>query len=106
MHLRNLDKKTLIIDLDPQGMLLQELELKIMKGKFHLQLLSDRNNSQHYVKQTKIENLDIICANVELSGFETEVAEDKNRAFILKELMNDIREKINIIKYLLTARPL
>ena len=36
------------------------------------------------MKSTKIDNLDIICANVELSGFETEVAEDKNRAFILK----------------------
>jgi len=42
---------------------------------------------------------------VELSGFETEVAEDKNRAFILKELMNDIREKNQYNQILIDCPP-
>ena len=48
------------------------------------------------MKTTKIENLDIICANVELSGFETEVAEIKNRAFILKEILGRFKRKKSI----------
>jgi chromosome partitioning protein len=68
-------------------------------------LLNDRNNWQHYVKQTKIENLDIICANVELSGFETEVAENKNRAFILKEILGALKEKNQYNQILIDCPP-
>ncbi len=82
-----LGQKTLIIDLDPQGNASTGVGIENNERENSIyKLLGERNNSQHYVKHSKIKNLDIICANVELSGFETEVAEDKNRAFILKEL--------------------
>ena len=57
------------------------------------------------MKPTKIENLDIICANVELSGFETEVAEIKNRAFILKEILGDLKEKNQYNQILIDCPP-
>ena len=101
-----LGQKTLIIDLDPQGNASTGVGIENNERENSIyKLLSDRNNSQYYVKQSKIENLDIICANVELSGFETEVAEDKNRAFILKEIINDIREKNQYNQILIDCPP-
>ena len=37
------------------------------------------------VKKTKIENLNIIPANAELSGLESEIANDPQKAFLLKK---------------------
>ena len=101
-----LGQKTLIIDLDPQGNASTGVGVENNDRENSIyKLLTERNNSQYYVKQTKIQNLDIICANVELSGFETEVAEDKNRAFILKEVMNEIREKNQYNQILIDCPP-
>ena len=40
-------------------------------------------------------NLDIFGSNVNLSGLEVETANDENRAFILKEILNNNSEIIN-----------
>ena len=102
----NLGQKILIIDLDPQGNASTGVGVESADRENSIyKLLSDRNNLQHYVKQTKIENLDIICANVELSGFETEVAEDKNRAFILKEILGILKEKSQYNQILIDCPP-
>ena len=102
----NLGQKILIIDLDPQGNASTGVGIKNNdRDNSIYKLLNDRNNLQHYVKTTKIENLDIICANVELSGFETEVAEIKNRAFILKEILGDLKEKNQYNQILIDCPP-
>ena len=94
----NSGQKTLIIDLDPQGNASTGVGVENNQRENSVyKLLTERNNWQHYVKQTKIGNLDIICANVELSGFETEVAENKDRAFILKGVLEEIRLKNQLI---------
>ena len=102
----NLGQKILIIDLDPQGNASTGVGIENNdRDNSIYKLLNDRNNLQHYVKTTKIENLDIICANVELSGFETEVAEIKNRAFILKEILGDLKEKNQYNQILIDCPP-
>ena len=102
----NLGQKILIIDLDPQGNASTGVGIENNdRDNSIYKLLNDRNNLQHYVKPTKIENLDIICANVELSGFETEVAEIKNRAFILKEILGDLKEKNQYNQILIDCPP-
>ena len=102
----NLGQKILIIDLDPQGNASTGVGVESIDRENSIyKLLNDRNNLQHYVKKTKIENLDIICSNVELSGFETEVAEDKNRAFILKEILGALKEKNQYNQILIDCPP-
>lgn len=101
-----LGQKILIIDLDPQGNASTGVGIENNDRENSVyKLLDDRNNWQYYVKKTKIENLDIICANVELSGFETEVAEDKNRAFILKEIIDFLRKKSQYNQILIDCPP-
>jgi len=79
-------KKTLVIDLDPQG--------NATTG-FGLSNTEESNNTVYgalngtkeiieVIKNTKFKNLDIITSNVDLSGLEVETADDGNRAFILK----------------------
>jgi len=41
------------------------------------------------IKKTKIENLSIIPANADLSGLETEVANNSQKAFLLKNIIDD-----------------
>ena len=102
----NSGQKTLIIDLDPQGNASTGVGVENNQRENSVyKLLTERNNWQHYVKQTKIENLDIICANVELSGFETEVAENKDRAFILKGVLEEIRSKNQYNQILIDCPP-
>ena len=99
-------QKILIIDLDPQGNASTGLGIQNNDRENSVyKLLSNRNNLQQYVKSTKIENLEIICANVELSGFETEVAENKNRAFILKEILTTLKEKNEYNQILIDCPP-
>ena len=72
------NKKILLIDLDPQGNATTGLGLSNMESSNGTKEISD------VIKKTKLNNLDIITSNVDLSGLEVETAEDGNRAFILK----------------------
>ena len=76
-------KKILVIDLDPQGNASTGLGINIDKReKTIYEFLVNRNSDpKDFAINTLNENLDIICANVELSGFETEVASESKRAF-------------------------
>ena len=94
-----LGQNNLIIDLDPQGNATTGL------GKSN----NDENNNVYnllikkieimdVIQSTDIEGLDIIGSNVNLSGLEVETANDGNRAFILKEILEAERHGL-LAKY-------
>ena len=58
-------------------------------------LLIKKINLKEGLQNTDIRNLDIFGSNVNLSGLEVETANDENRAFILKEVLNSNSEIIN-----------
>ena len=81
------DKKILVIDLDPQGnattglgLLNSESSDKTIYG-----VLNGTKKITEVIKKTQFQNLDLVSANVDLSGLEVETASDSRRAFILKE---------------------
>ena len=84
--LSQLNKRILVIDLDPQGNATTGLGLSNMEnsGDTIYGVLNGSKEINEVIKKTKFENLDIITSNVDLSGLEVETADDGNRAFILK----------------------
>ena len=84
--LSQLNKKILVIDLDPQGNATTGLGLSNVDNSRDTiyGVLNGSREINEVIKKTQFENLDIITSNVDLSGIEVETADDSNRAFILK----------------------
>ncbi|NMN67282.1 chromosome segregation ATPase [Candidatus Pelagibacter ubique] len=79
-------KKILVIDLDPQGNATTGLGLSNMQNSSDTiyGVLNGTKSISDVIKKTKVENLDLISSNVDLSGLEVETAGDNERAFLLK----------------------
>ena len=81
------NKKVLVIDLDPQGNATTGLGLSNIDTKDTIyEVLIGSKEFKDVIKNTNINNLKIVSANVELSGLEVETAGDSKRAFFLKDL--------------------
>ena len=95
----------LIIDLDPQGNATTGLGGSNNDEQNNIYyLLINKSNLKNCIK-TEVKNLDIIGSNVNLSGLEVETANDANRAFGLKEIINQNDNSFlkNMIIFLLIA---
>ena len=89
-------QSNLVIDLDPQGNATTGLgKTNSDEDKNIYNLLIKKINLKDGLQKTNINNLDIFGSNVNLSGLEVETANDENRAFILKETLNNNSEIIN-----------
>tara|TARA_B100000579_G_scaffold437783_1_gene468994 strand:+ start:1966 stop:2766 length:801 start_codon:yes stop_codon:yes gene_type:complete len=87
------NKKVLVIDLDPQGNATTGLGLSNLDSKDTIyEVLVGQKNFKDVIKSSKIDNLNIITSNVDLSGLEVETAGDSDRAFLLKEKINEFLE--------------
>jgi len=81
--------KVLLIDLDPQGNASTGVGItQSEREKSIYDLLIKKDSFAECIKKTKIENLSIIPANAELSGLETEVANNSQKAFLLKNIID------------------
>ena len=80
------EKKVLVIDLDPQGNATTGLGLSNLENSSDTiyGILNGTKSISEVIKKTEYKNLDIITSNVDLSGLEVEIANDSERAFILK----------------------
>ena len=91
-----LGQKNLVIDLDPQGNATTGLgKSNHDDDKNIYNLLIKKINLVEGLQKTDINNLDLFGSNVNLSGLEVETANDGNRAFILKEVLNKNLDIIN-----------
>ena len=89
-----LGHKNLIIDLDPQGNATTGLGRSNNDEKRNIyNLLIKKIELKDAIQKTDIKNLDIIGSNVNLSGLEVETANDSDRAFVLKQILD--KEKNN-----------
>ena len=82
-------QNNLVIDLDPQGNATTGLgKSNSDENKNIYNLLIKKIKINDVIQKTEIENLDLIGSHVNLSGIEVETANDSNRAFVLKEILN------------------
>ncbi len=84
-----LGQKNLIIDLDPQGNATTGLGGSNNNEENNVyNLLIKKINLKDAIRKTEITNLDIIGSHVNLSGLEVETANDSDRAFVLKQILD------------------
>ena len=82
-------QNNLVVDLDPQGNATTGLgKNNNDEDKNIYNLLIKKTNIENIIQKTDIKNLDLIGSHVNLSGLEVETANDSNRAFVLKEILN------------------
>ena len=92
-------KKILVLDIDPQGNTTSGLgiEKKALKKSSYDLMIEDDINAEDVILKTGVDNLDIIPANVSLSGAEVELAIIRGREQRLKKALNQVKEKYDFI---------
>jgi len=83
-----LGQNNLIIDLDPQGNATTGMGLSNNDENNNIyNLLIKKISLEQSIQKTNVEKVDIIASNVNLSGLEVETANDSDRAFVLKQIL-------------------
>ena len=91
-------KKTLLVDLDPQGNLTSGFG--IAKNETEMStydFMIDNARFEDVVKKTKYPNLDILPSNMDLAGIEIELVSLPNRERVLKSVLRPVAELYDYI---------
>ena len=101
------NKKVLVIDLDPQGNATTGFGIANNDDtKTIYDVLNGNVNFEDTIKDTKIDNLQLVSSNVDLSGLEVETANESRKAFLLKDkIENFINSTKNDFSYIFIDCP-
>ena len=92
------DRKTLIIDADPQGNASTGFGIKYNEREKDLySVMCGNTNILKSIRKTMIPKLDIIPTSSNLSVLEQELVNIENREFIIQKLMEDIKDLYDYI---------
>jgi chromosome partitioning protein len=92
------NNRVLLIDLDPQGNTSTGLGVEIQqRQKTIYEVLIGEIDINDAIIPTKIKNLKIITSTVDLSAFDIEVVNFKNREFLFHKKIQDIIKNFDII---------
>ena len=101
-YLASLGKKTLVVDLDPQGNATSGLGInRFDLSKCIYDGLINNDPVENIIHKTIIENLDLIPATIQLAGAEIEMVAVISREYLLKNLL----KPINNYSYILIDCP-
>ena len=94
-----INKKVLLIDLDPQGNLSTGLGIKSEDRKVNVYdlIMVEKISIEKVSIKTKIPYLNIIPSGINLSGIEFELSDDENRNKKLYNKINNIKSKYDFI---------
>ena len=88
--LADMGKKILVIDLDPQGNATTGLGASNSEiNKNIYKVIIGQNSPENCIKKNCVKNVDLIGSNINLSGLEVEIADNPNKAFLLKEILDN-----------------
>ena len=93
-----LEKKVLLVDLDPQANATSGIGIDTNKVEFSsYHLLEHTQKVDKIIIPTSTPNLDIIPSNIDLVAIEIELVNHNNREFMLKEALNSIKNNYDFI---------
>ena len=96
-------KKVLLIDSDPQGSLTASLgfpdpdEIPLTLATIMMNIIDEKDFPEDYGMLHHMEGIDLIPANMELSGIEVSLGNTMSREMILKEYIEMIRDRYDYI---------
>lgn len=93
-----LEKKVLLIDLDPQANATSGIGIdlsNIKKSSYHL--LEHTHKIKEIILKSTTPNLDIVPSNIDLVAIELELVNHPNREFMLKKALCDVNDKYDYI---------
>lgn len=90
--LATLEKKVLLIDVDPQANTTSHMgfDVKTIKTSIY-ECLGDEADPNNIILNTKLDNLDLIPSHIDLVGSEIEMLNHPNREQVLKHVINKIQ---------------
>lgn len=93
-----LGKRTLLIDLDPQGNATSGVGIpkRSLKGTVK-EVLCGENEIKNVILNTKFEKLDVIPTNVSLSGAEFDLYNDEGSEYNLKDALEKIKDDYDYV---------
>jgi len=93
-----LEKKVLLVDLDPQANATSGIGIDTNKVEFSsYHLLEHTQKVDKIIVPTSTPNLDIIPSNIDLVAIEIELVNHNNRELMLKEALNSIKNNYDFI---------
>ena len=92
-----LEKKTLLIDADPQANATSALGHEINKTKNIYRIFDSSISVSDAIIKTSIPNLHIITSNIDLVASEIELVDLNDREYIFKKAVNKIKENYDFI---------
>jgi len=94
--LASIDKKVLVIDMDPQYN--SSMSFNVYSSKLSIyRVFSDEISIEDTIQKSQIPNLNVISACEDLAAAEYELADDENRNFLLKNYINKIKDNYEYI---------
>lgn len=94
--LASIDKKVLVIDMDPQYNSSMSFNAYDAKKSIY-KVFSNDVEINKSIQPSMIPNLDVISACEDLAAAEYELADDENRNFLLKQYIGNIKENYDYI---------
>lgn len=92
-----LGKKTLLVDLDPQGNSTSGVGINKRTASSVYDTLIGSKLASNVIKETSFPNLDILPSNIALAGAEIELVDIEEREFRLKNALAPLRDKYDYI---------
>ena len=94
--LASIDKKVLVIDMDPQYN--SSMSFNVYNSKLSIyRVFSNEVNIEDTIQKSQIPNLNVISACEDLAAAEYELADDENRNYLLKNYIHKIKDNYEYI---------
>ena len=91
-------KKTLLVDLDPQGNATTGLGFeKATLTSTIYNVLSQTRRAEEVVKESRVQNLSLLPSNLDLAGAEVELSSTPGREYILREALAPLKNRYDNI---------